>query len=164
MEHIDGHPVVSHRVRFQKRTEITERQADMVKDGDTVVWLVKATCLPPQYHAIGKEAEDRYRFNIQDVTDAMPLSGDLREQAIAYMDHGLDQSYFSVLHGLEPRLPFESGFGVSAQAIVDELLELLDEIGELHEGEALSGAVRRLLERRIIINNSPMTYANSGGE
>jgi hypothetical protein len=118
MEFIDDHPVVSHRVRFQGRGEIDAHEAELARDGDTVVWLVKATCAPPSYHPTGKDAEDRYRFNIQQVIDVKPLDGELRDQAIAYLDHGSEQAFLAATpNGFEPRLPFEDGFPEPAQPV-----------------------------------------------
>jgi hypothetical protein len=95
MEFIDNHPVVAHRVRFTDRTEITDQDAHLVRDGSTVVWIVQASCQPPSYHPTGKDSEDRYRFNIQKVHRAAVLTGVVREQAMAYLaDPSQRQGYF----------------------------------------------------------------------
>lgn len=86
MEFIDNHPVVDHRVRFTDRVGITEHDAELVKDGQVVVWIVQSICLPPSYHPFARDSEDRYRFNIQRVERAAALSGPLRESALAYLD------------------------------------------------------------------------------
>jgi hypothetical protein len=75
MEFIDDHPVVAHRVRFRGRADITDDQANLVRDNNTMVWLVRARCLPPQYHPISADGDERYRFNIQDIEGAIPLDG-----------------------------------------------------------------------------------------
>lgn len=86
MEFIDNHPVVAHQVRFADRTEIIDQDAEHVRDGVTVVWIVQSVCQPPSYHPVEKDSEDRYRFNVQKVQRAAVLTGVLREQAIAYLD------------------------------------------------------------------------------
>lgn len=130
-----------------------------------MVWLVKARCLPPQYHPTAKGAEERYRFNIQEVTTVTPLSGTMREEAIAYMDHGIDQSFCSESREFAPRFPFQDGFAPCAQE-AHELAEYLHEIGELQENETLTSALRRLLERRITVDNrvpiSRIAFAEAG--
>jgi hypothetical protein len=85
-ELIDGNPVVSHVVRFKDRTTITDRDAEAVRDGAVVVWIVRTVCEPPSYHPVAKDSDDRYRFNIQDVKSAAVLHGELREGALAYLD------------------------------------------------------------------------------
>jgi hypothetical protein len=86
MELIDGNPVVSHVVRFKDRTEISDRDADAVKDGAVVVWIVRTRCQPPSYHSTRKDSDDRYRFNVQTVEAAAVLHGELRDGALAYLD------------------------------------------------------------------------------
>lgn len=86
IELIDGNPVVSHVVRFKDRTTISERDAQAVKDGAVVVWIVRTVCEPPSYHPMTKDSDERYRFNIQDVKAAAVLHGELREGALAYLD------------------------------------------------------------------------------
>lgn len=86
LELIDGNPVVSHVVRFKDRTTISETDAEAVRDGAVIVWVVRTVCEPPSYHPIRKDSDDRYRFNIQDVKAAAVLHGDLREGALAYLD------------------------------------------------------------------------------
>jgi hypothetical protein len=86
IELIDGNPVVSHVVRFKDRVEITDTDAEAVKDGAVVVWIVRTRCQPPSYHPVAKDSEDRYRFNIQEVEAAAVLHGTLRDGAIAYLD------------------------------------------------------------------------------
>jgi hypothetical protein len=86
MEFIDDHPVTSHRVRFKDRVEISETDAQHVRDGAVVVWIVKARCQPPSYHPAGRDSDNRYRFNLQQVETATVLTGDLREGALAYID------------------------------------------------------------------------------
>jgi len=86
LELIDGNPVVSHVVRFKDRTTITEHDAQAVRDGAVVVWIVRTLCQPPSYHPVAKDTDDRYRFNIQDVQAAAVLHGELRDGALAYLD------------------------------------------------------------------------------
>lgn len=154
MEFIDDHPVVAHRVRFRNRVEIGEDRAGLVKDDMIVVWLLRSRCEPPQYHPVTKDAEDRYRFNIQAVEHAVPLDGAVRDQALAYLEHGPDQSYLDL--GV-PRFrqeeifdPTEYGPG-AAEYQIAQLARYLHEIGELHEDETPVEAVRRLMERRTTL-------------
>ena len=86
LELIDGNPVVSHVVRFKDRTEISDEDAQAVRDGAVIVWVVRTRCQPPSYHPVAKDSDDRYRFNIQQVQAAAVLHGDLREGALAYLD------------------------------------------------------------------------------
>jgi hypothetical protein len=85
-EFIDGNPVLSHVVRFKDRTEITDTDANTVKDGEVILWIVRTRCQPPSYHPIEKDGDERYRYNIQEVQAAAVLHGDLRDGAIAYLD------------------------------------------------------------------------------
>lgn len=85
-EHIDGHPVTSHVVRFKDRATITDRDAQAVRDGAVVVWIVRTVCQPPSYHPVKKDSDERYRFNIQDVKAAAVLHDELRDGALAYLD------------------------------------------------------------------------------
>lgn len=85
-ELIDGNPVVSHIVRFKDRVTITDTDAEAVRDGAVVVWIVRTVCQPPSYHPIKKDSDERYRFNIQDVKSAAVLHDELREGALAYLD------------------------------------------------------------------------------
>jgi hypothetical protein len=162
MEFIDDHPVVAHRVRFRNRVEINDSQADLVKDDMVVAWLVRARCEPPQYHPVTKDAEERYRFNIQAVDSAVPLAGVLRDQALAYLEHGDQQGYldFNV-----PRFSQEEMFDAdeygpgAAQHQLNQIAEYLAEIGEFHEGESALDAVRRLTtpaEPEIWVRESPL--------
>lgn len=103
MEHIDGHPVVAHRVRFTNRADITEDDALQVRDGETVIWVVQARCQPPSYHQAGKNSHDRYRYNAQTVERAAVLTGLPREAAIAFLDDpAQEQGYLSFV---SPRHP-----------------------------------------------------------
>lgn len=105
MEHIDGHPVVNHKVRFTDRADITEDDAAHVRDGETVIWIVQARCQPPSYHPTGKESFDRYRFNIQKVERAAVLSGIQAEAAVAYLDDPTQvQGYLSFAAPRHPDL------------------------------------------------------------
>lgn len=85
-EMIDGNPIVSHVVRFKDRTTITDTDADTVRDGAVVVWIVRTVCQPPSYHALKKDSDERYRFNIQNVKAAAVLHGELRDGALAYLE------------------------------------------------------------------------------
>lgn len=86
MEYVDEHPVVDHQVRFIDRAPITDGEAEYVKDGQVVVWLVQARCQPPSYHPIKPESEERYRFNVQKVERVAVLTGDLRQSAVQYLN------------------------------------------------------------------------------
>lgn len=85
-ESIDGNPVVSHLVRFKDRVTITDEDAQHVRDGAVIIWILRTRCQPPSYHPVEKDSDDRYRFNIQSVQAAAVLHGELREGAIAYLD------------------------------------------------------------------------------
>lgn len=85
-ELVDGKPVVSHVVRFKDRVTITDTDAEAVRDGAVVVWIVRTVCQPPSYHPTKKDSDDRYRFNIQNVKAAAVLHDELREGALAYLD------------------------------------------------------------------------------
>lgn len=95
MEYIDEHAVVSYRIRFRDRAEISEEHAATIRDGAIMAWLVRAECLPPSYHAVTRDSEDRYRFNIQAVQDVLPLVGEQREAALVYLASGGDQGYLA---------------------------------------------------------------------
>lgn len=152
MEFIDDHPVVAHRVRFRNRVEIKEDHSGLVRDDKVVVWLVRARCEPPQYHPVTRDAEERYRFNIQAVEEALPLAGVVRQEAIAYLQHGGDQG---ILDLSVPRFRQEAAFDPdeygpgAAEYQIAQLARYLHEIGELHEDETPVEAVRRLVERRV---------------
>lgn len=96
MEFIDQHPVVSYRVRFKDRAEITDEAAAAVKDGNVIHWLVRARCQPPSYHPVTKDAEERYRFNVQEVESVLPLQGSAADAAVAFMAHGEVQGYLNL--------------------------------------------------------------------
>lgn len=128
MELIDGHPVVEHQIRFRLRTVVDERFADQMRDGETMAWIVKARCTPPQYYPLGKEGDERYKLAVQDVQGAAPLLGEMRDKALVYVDEGHEQLM----------LPF---YGEDQVA---ELRSHLDDIGELREGERLIDTFRRL--------------------
>jgi hypothetical protein len=74
-------------VRFADRVDIDERDAQAVRDGEVLVWLVQAECQPPSYQRMKADSEERCRFNGQKVLRATPLAGSLAESAIAYLDH-----------------------------------------------------------------------------
>jgi hypothetical protein len=131
MELIDGHPVVEHQIRFRLRTIIDERYAEQIRDGEAMVWLVRALCKPPQYYPLGKEADERYKLAVQDVQTAAPLTGESRVGALAYLDGAGDQLV----------LPFDGD-----DDEVAELRTLLSDIGELREGERLADAFRRVTQ------------------
>lgn len=117
MEHIDGHPVVNHKVRFTDRADITVDDATHVHDGDTVIWIVQARCQPPSYHPTGKDSFDRYRFNVQKVERAAVLSGIQAEAAVAYLDDPTQvQGYLSFA---APRYPDLDGEPVAPEVDVD---------------------------------------------
>lgn len=139
MELIDGHPVVEHQIRFRLRTIIDERFADQIRDGETMVWVVRALCKPPQYYPLGKEADERYKLAVQDVEAAAPLADEARASAIEYLDGASDQLV----------LPFHGE---------DELTELRDHlaaIGELRDEERLIDTFRRLTPGTIVIEEPP---------
>lgn len=95
MEYIDDHAVIRYQVRFRDRIEIPEDQAANVRDGNIMVWLVRTECLPPSYHPVTKDSEDRYRFNIQAVHAAVPLKGPQREAGLVFLESGSDQGYLA---------------------------------------------------------------------
>jgi hypothetical protein len=139
VELIDGHPVMEQQIRFRLRTIVDERYADQIRDGETMVWIVRALCKPPQYYPLGKEADERYKLAVQDVESAAPLDGEARISALAYLDGGGDQLV----------LPFHGE---------DELTELrahLSAIGELRDGERLIDTFRRLAPGTIVIEEPP---------
>lgn len=140
MELIDGHPVMEHQIRFRLRTIIDERYADQIRDGETMAWVVRALCKPPQYYPLGKEADERYKLAVQDVQAAAPLAGEARASALAYLDGASDQLV----------LPFNGED--------DELAELRDHlsgIGELRDDERLVDTFRRLTPGTIVIEEPP---------
>lgn len=159
MEFIDGHPVTETRVRFRQRATVAENQTSVVRDGDLLVWLVKARCRPPQYYPTGRDEEERYKLAIQDVEEVAPLDGALRESAIVYLDHGHDQGYIAT----EDQLPLDLAFGaprVSPNGFVDpaEVMELRELLGGLTKaGERLAETVRRLLYNEVerVIRDEP---------
>lgn len=85
-EFIDGNPVTRHVVRFKDRAQISDIDAEAVKDGAVIVWIVRTRCQPPSYHPIGHGSDERYRFNVQTVEAAAVVHGDLRDGALAYLD------------------------------------------------------------------------------
>lgn len=135
MEFIDGHPVVDCRVRFRLRTTVDDEHVGAVRDGDTIIWVVRALCLPPQYYPLSKDAEERYKLAIQDVDVAVPLTGESRQAAIAFLDGSRDQ--LTLPFDQESIAPSESGE-------LAELRLLLDELGGVYDDETLADAVRRL--------------------
>lgn len=151
MEFIDDHPVVAHRVRFRNRVDVSEANSALVKDDMVVVWLMRTRCEPPQYHPVTRDAEERYRFNIQAVEDAVPLAGQLRDQGLAYIEHGGLQGYldFNVPRFRQEEIFDANDYGPSAaEHQLAQLAEYLNEIGEFHEDETAVDAVRRVLEGR----------------
>lgn len=163
MEFIDGHPVTETKVRFRQRAVVPHHEADRVKDSEVILWLVKARCLPPQYYPVAKDADDRYKLAIQEVEAVAPLDGPARESAIAYLDHGPDQTYIAE-H--PPALPFDAALAASDRPTgnevdeVEELRELLAGIGQQRPGERLAATVRRLLwdevQRIITTDAAPL--------
>jgi hypothetical protein len=148
VEFIDDHPVVAHRVRFRNRVDVAEAHSDLVKDDMVVVWLMRTRCEPPQYHPVTKDAEERYRFNIQNVQGAVPLEGQLRDQALAYIEHGNAQGYLDLEVPKHPEAlfdPSEYGPGAAENQIA-EFTKYLDEIGELRDDETPVEALRRIVE------------------
>lgn len=148
MELIDGNPVIYHRVRFTKRVEIDERYTDELRDGSIVMWLVRARCQPPSYHPVTRKDDDldRYRLNVQDLEEAIPLTGALRESAIVHMEHGEDQSYLAFQNPSYDAAGTHDPREVSAQARLDILRFHLTEVGVIHDGEDPVDAAMRLLK------------------
>lgn len=144
MEFIDEKPVVAHVIRFRNRAAITETSARLVRDGDTVVWLVRARCQPPSYGPAAGDENDRCRLNVQVVEEAIPLDGAEREAALALLDHGNHQGYldFGGRHD-DPALFDATDFGPGAPAELHRLRGLLAD--ELRDGESVVDAVQRLL-------------------
>lgn len=155
MEFIDDHPVVSHQVRFKNRTDITAEQAQLVKDDLVVVWLVRARCQPPSYHPVGRDTAERYRFNVQAVEGAAPLDGDMRTQALAYLEHGPDQAYVEFGN---PRFKQEDLFDAAdygpdaAEYQIAELARYLHDQGALDPDLSPVDNVRLLVEA---LNDEP---------
>lgn len=151
MEFIDDHPVVSHQVSFKNRAEITDQQAKQVKDDMVVAWLVRTRCQPPSYHPVGRDSGERYRFNVQKVEDAVPLDGDLRAQALAYLEHGPDQGYVDFGN---PRFQqdelFDGGGDRDSKQVLSEIAEVLHRAGVLDESVALVENVGRLVGNRQV--------------
>jgi hypothetical protein len=151
VEFIDDHPVVTHRVRFRNRVDVAETHSGLVKDDMVVIWLVRTRCEPPQYHPVTKDSEERYRFNIQAVEDALPLAGVLRDQGIAYLEHGGLQGYLDLD---VPRFRQEEIFDANdygpspAEHQLAQLAEYLNDIGEFRDDETPVEAVRRLIDTR----------------
>lgn len=139
VELIDGHPVVEQQIRFRLRTIVDERYSSQIRDGETMVWVVRALCKPPQYYPLAKEADERYRLAVQDVEAAAPLAGEARASALAYIDGAGDQLV----------LPF------NGEDELEELRSHLSDIGELHEGERLVDAFRRLTPGSVVIEEPP---------
>lgn len=150
MENIDGRPVVSHRVRFRDRAVVPERYRDLVRDGERIVWLVRATCKPPSYHVI--DDADRYRLNIQVVEDAIPLDGTDRETAIALLDHD------GTAQGLFVDVPAYRGEEKSAQETLDELRTWLDGLGASRDDETLLATIQRLTGNQAMGADSVVQY------
>lgn len=142
MEFIDGHAVIAHQVRFRLRTDISERYVDAVRDGDTIVWLVRSRCLPPQYFPTAKDSDDRYKLAVQDVENAVPLTGAQREAALSYLDHGSDQ----LLLPFDPPQPNDE---------IAELHAWLADIGDLREGESVLQTFQRLFAARPETKEAP---------
>jgi hypothetical protein len=141
MEFIDEKPVVAHAVRFRNRITITETDARLVRDGNVVVWLIRAHCGPPSYGPVaGDDDDDRCRLNVQVVEGALPLDGVEREAALAYLDLGFD-----VPRHDDPSLFDANDFGPGASAELHRLRTLLSDFGELRHGEGPVEAVQRLL-------------------
>jgi hypothetical protein len=134
VEFIDGHPVTDCRVRFRLRAIVEAEHADAVRDGDVIIWVVRARCLPPQYFEVTKDSDERYKLAIQDVEDAVPLTGESRAAAIAFLDGGRDQL----------TLPFDAPDEPIESSEVAELRLLLDDLGGIGDGETLADAVARL--------------------
>lgn len=136
MEYIDDHPVVSYQIRFKNRADISEADAAHLKDGNLVVWLVRTVCEPPSYQTTTKDSPDRRRFNVQAVEEAVPLEGELRSQAVAYLEHGGDQGFinFDV-----PQYPEDVGNELA------EIRALLAERDVLQSGESPVDCLRRVL-------------------
>lgn len=145
MECIDDHPVVNHRVRFRGRADITEDQAPLVRDGHIVVWLVRTRCRPPQYHPVTADSDDRYRFNIQDVEAVVPLDGEPRNQALAYLDHHPHAQGY--LHLEIPRHPETSlDPDLDLDRDLSDALAYLEAHNVRRPGETLLDVLTRILE------------------
>lgn len=144
MECIDDHPVVNHRIRFRGRADITEDQAPLVRDGHTVIWLVRTRCRPPQYHPVTADSDDRYRFNIQDVEAVVPLDGETRNQALAFLDHhGIAQGYLSLEVPRHPEMPLEPDLDLDRD--LSDALAFLEARNARRAGETLLDVLTRLL-------------------
>jgi hypothetical protein len=161
VEFIDEHPVVAHRVRFRNRVDVAEAHGDLVKDDMVVLWLVRTRCEPPQYHPVTKDAEERYRLNIQAVDDALPLAGQLRDQAVAYLEHGGLQGYldFNVPRFRQEEIFDANDYGPgAADHQLAQLAEYLNDIGEFRDNETPLDAVRRLLDHNAPTEEPPVAF------
>lgn len=143
MEFIDNHPVIDCRVRFRLRTTVDDEHTSAVRDGETIIWIVRARCLPPQYFEVTRDSDERYKLCIQDVEDAVPLSSESRQAAVAFLDGGRDQ--LMLPFGEIVTTPLEDSEGNE----VSDLRLLLDDFGGIHDGETLADAVYRLINNAM---------------
>lgn len=142
MEFIDGHAVTRYSVRFRNRSEITEAEADVVKDGNIICWLVRARCQPPAYTPVAKDEEDRLRLSVQDVQTAVPLTGNLRDSALTYLEHGADQLY--VTETGEAAFPFNEWLDKPAD--IQRLVLFLQERGLLGDEDPIDTVIGLLAD------------------
>lgn len=163
MEFIDDHPVIRYQVRFRDRVEIPEDQAAGVRDGNIMVWLVRTECLPPSYHPVTKDAEERYRFNIQAVQGAVPLKGAQREAALVFIESGPDQGYLAF------EAPSYSENGLHDPLAERSELEAIAKVLASHgivaaDGESLDACLDRVLPPVRFPDPDPEPQPSDGPE
>lgn len=86
MELYDGIPVTSYQGRFTGSFEVDGRNNDLVKLGKVCVWVVVARSGESQTKEIA-DGEEAQRKVVQKVEAAIPLQGDLRDEAIVWLSH-----------------------------------------------------------------------------
>lgn len=156
MEYIDDRPVVEHQVRFRNRVPVTETDAPLVRDGNTVVWLLRARSSPPLYTSPSPGSEERVRVNVQIVEDAVPLAGSAGESATAYLDWRLDGDTPEGASLFDP-----AHFGPGVHGDLYRLRRLLEDRGHLRDDEDPVDTVARLLSAAVPANEHPQPIAGS---
>lgn len=86
MELYDGIPVTSYQGRFSGSFEVDGRNNDLVKLGKVCVWVVVARSGESQTKEVA-DGEEAQRKVVQKVEAAIPLEGDLRDEAIVWLSH-----------------------------------------------------------------------------
>lgn len=86
MELYDGIPVTSYQGRFSGSFEVDGNNNDLLKLGKVCLWVVVARSGESQTKEIA-DGEEAQRKVVQKVEAAIPLQGDLRDEAIVWMSH-----------------------------------------------------------------------------